>query len=123
MSSVVVEESIARVNAQKDQARETKKRHSRIFWTEFCLGFITGTLNAKQERPRERETQKRRTLLIERATAAACGFFFLFLFVRVTNAREFNIYIYIVPGRRRRRSLEREIVFPIHRYGYLDFKI
>ena len=92
MSSVVVEESIARVNAQKDLRREKTLAYF------FCLGFFTGTLNAKQEPQegwmRERETQKRRTLLIERATAAACGFFFLFLFVRVTNAREHII----VPG-------------------------
>ena len=35
----LVEESIVCVYAQKDQARETRRKETRIFWTEFCLGF------------------------------------------------------------------------------------
>ena len=59
MSSVVVEESIARVNARRKIRREKRsKRHSRIFWTEFCLGFITGTLNAKQRAPKMDERKR-----------------------------------------------------------------
>ena len=45
----------------------------------------------------EKETQQRTTLLIERVTACCLRFLlFLLLFVRITNAREFNIYIYII---------------------------
>ena len=96
MSSVVVEESIARVNAQKDQARETKQKTLAYFLDRILFRVYYWYPKCKTSAPkmRERETQKRRTLLIERATAAACGFFFLFLFVRVTNAREHII----VPG-------------------------
>ena len=54
MSSVVVEESIACVNAQKDQARETKKNNS-YFLDRILFRVSTDTLNAKQERPRERD--------------------------------------------------------------------
>ena len=54
MSSVVVEEAIACVNAQKDQARETKKNNS-YFLDRILFRVSTDTLNAKQERPRERD--------------------------------------------------------------------
>ena len=54
MSSVVVEESIACVNAQKDQARETKKNNS-YFLDRILFRVSTDTLNEKQERPRERD--------------------------------------------------------------------
>ena len=54
MSSVVVEESIACVNAQKDQARETKKNNS-YFLDRILFRVLTDTLNSKQERPRERD--------------------------------------------------------------------
>ena len=54
MSSVVVEESIACVNAQKVQARETKKNNS-YFLDRILFRVSTDTLNAKQERPRERD--------------------------------------------------------------------
>ena len=88
MSSVVVEESIVCVNAQKDQAREMKKRDS------YFLDRILFRVSIDQNKSvQEKATQQRTTLLIERVTAAACGFFFLFLFVHITNAREFNIYI------------------------------
>ena len=54
MSSVVVEESIVCVNAQKDQAREMKKNNS-YFLDRILFRVSTDTLNAKQERPRERD--------------------------------------------------------------------
>ena len=54
MSSVVVEESIACVNAQKDQARETKKNNS-YFLDRILFRVSIDTLNSKQERPRERD--------------------------------------------------------------------
>lgn len=54
MSSVVVEESIVCGNAQKDQARETKKRDS-YFLDRILFRVASDTLNAKQERPRERD--------------------------------------------------------------------
>ena len=88
MSSVVVEESIVCVNAQKDQAREMKKNNP------YFLDRILFRVSIDQNKSvQEKATQQRTTLLIERVTAAACGFFFLFLFVHITNAREFNIYI------------------------------
>ena len=54
MSSVVVEESIVCVNAQKDQAREMKKNNS-YFLDRILFRVLIDTLNAKQERPRERD--------------------------------------------------------------------
>ena len=54
MSSVVVEESIVCVNAQKDQAREMKKNNS-YFLDRILFRVSTDTLNVKQERPRERD--------------------------------------------------------------------
>ena len=55
MSSVVVEESIARVNAQKDQARETKQKTLAYFLDRILFRVFTGTLNAKQEPPPKRD--------------------------------------------------------------------
>ena len=55
MSSVVVEESIVCVNAQKDQAREMKKNNS-YFLDRILFRVLIDTLNAKQERPRESDT-------------------------------------------------------------------
>ena len=54
MSSVVVEESIVCVNAQKDQAREMKKNNS-YFLDRILFRVYIDTLNSKQERPRERD--------------------------------------------------------------------
>ena len=50
----LVEESIVCVYAQKDQARETKKRDS-YFLDRILFRVYTDTLNSKQERPRERD--------------------------------------------------------------------
>ena len=55
MSSVVVEESIVCVNAQKDQAREMKKNNS-YFLDRILFRVSIDTLNSKQERPRESDT-------------------------------------------------------------------
>ena len=50
----LVEESIVCVYAQKDQARETKKRDS-YFLDRILFRVYTDTLNSKQARPRERD--------------------------------------------------------------------
>ena len=55
MSSVVVEESIVCVNAQKDQARKMKKNNS-YFLDRILFRVSIDTLNTKQERPRESDT-------------------------------------------------------------------
>ena len=53
MSSVVVEESIARVNAQKDQARETKQKTLAYFLDRILFRVYYWYPKCKASAPKE----------------------------------------------------------------------